>query len=174
MCEHLFMADKTSHDLPDVTLLAATVDDAEAVADAMLASRRAFLPYAPSTHPEPDFRGWVREVLLASSGVSVAVSDGEVIGVIATSRSDGESWIDQFYLRPDAVGRGVGTRMLREALERLPDPVRLWTFQQNSGSRRFYERHGFELVRTTDGRDNEERCPDVLYERRRLAGGTGG
>jgi len=29
------------------------------------------------------------------------------------------------------------------------------------------ERHGFEPVRTTDGHDSEERCPDVVYERRR-------
>ena len=146
---------------------AATVDNADAVADTMLASRRAFLPYAPSAHPEPAFRGWVRDVLLGSPGASVAVSGGEVVGVIATSSADGASWIDQFYLRPDAVGRGVGSMMLAAVLDDLPEPVRLWTFQRNTGSRRFYERHGFEPVRVTDGRDNEERCPDVLYELRR-------
>ena len=54
--------------------------------------------------------------------------------------------------------------MLGVVLETLPRPVRLRTFQRNSGSRRFYERHGFEPVSTGDGRDNEERCPDVLYE----------
>ena len=151
-----------------VTVRAATADDAVAVADAMLASRRAFLPYAPSAHPEPDFRDWVRDVLLGSPGAFVAVSGDEVIGVIATSSSDGASWIDQFYLRPEVVGQGVGTRMLAVALENLPGPVRLWTFQQNAGSRRFYERHGFEPIRMTDGSDNEERCPDVLY------GATGG
>ena len=149
-------------DLSTVTVRAATADDA--VADTMLASRRAFLPYAPSAHREPDFRDWVRDGLLGSPGAFVAVSGVEVIGVIATSSSDGASWIDQFYLRPDAVGRGVGARMLAVALADLPGPVRLWTFQQNAGSRRFYERHGFEPVRTTDGRDNEERCPDVLYQ----------
>jgi len=44
-----------------VTVRMATADDAVAVADTMLASRRAFLSYAPSAHPEPDFRGWVRD-----------------------------------------------------------------------------------------------------------------
>jgi hypothetical protein len=43
--------------------------------------------------------------------------------------------------------------------------VRLWCFQANSGARRFYERHGFVAVEFTDGHDNEEGCPDVLYER---------
>jgi len=61
--------------------------------------------------------------------------------------------------------------MLTAVLENLPGPVRLWTFQQNTGSRRFYERHGFEPVRTTDGRDNEERCLDVLYELHRTGDG---
>jgi hypothetical protein len=28
---------------------------------------------------------------------------------------------------------------------------------------RFYERHGFVAARRTDGRDNEERAPDILY-----------
>jgi ribosomal protein S18 acetylase RimI-like enzyme len=43
--------------------------------------------------------------------------------------------------------------------------VRLYTFQENTGARRFYERHGFKAVKLTDGHDNEENCPDVLYER---------
>ena len=136
----------------------------------MLASRKAFLPYAPSAHPESDFRDWVRDVLLGSPGAFVAVSGGEVIGIIATSLSDGASWIDQFYLRPDAVGRGVGSMVLVVVLADLPRPVRLWTFQRNIGSRRFYMRHGFEPMRMTDGRDNEERCPDVLYELCRIDG----
>jgi hypothetical protein len=43
----------------------------------------------------------------------------------------------------------------------------LWTFQQNDGARRFYERHGLRLIRLTDGEDNEEKTPDALYAWRR-------
>ena len=39
----------------------------------------------------------------------------------------------------------------------------LWVFQKNEGARRFYERHGFELVKLTDGAENMEREPDALY-----------
>jgi hypothetical protein len=39
----------------------------------------------------------------------------------------------------------------------------LWTFQTNTGARRFYERHGFVAVDETDGSANEERAPDVRY-----------
>jgi GNAT superfamily N-acetyltransferase len=41
--------------------------------------------------------------------------------------------------------------------------LRLWTFQKNEGARRFYERHGFDVVEMTDGAGNEEHEPDVLY-----------
>jgi ribosomal protein S18 acetylase RimI-like enzyme len=30
-------------------------------------------------------------------------------------------------------------------------------------AQRFYERHGFVETRRTDGRDNEEGTPDILY-----------
>ena len=43
----------------------------------------------------------------------------------------------------------------------------LWTFQQNLRARRFYETHGFTIVVETDGQDNEEKLPDVLYRWRR-------
>ena len=35
----------------------------------------------------------------------------------------------------------------------------------NTDARRFYERHGFTAVASSDGSDNEEREPDVRYER---------
>jgi ribosomal protein S18 acetylase RimI-like enzyme len=43
--------------------------------------------------------------------------------------------------------------------------VRLYTFQANHHARTFYERHGFQAVAFSEGLDNEEKCPDVLYER---------
>ncbi len=46
----------------------------------------------------------------------------------------------------------------------LHKPIRLYTFQQNEGARRFYERHGYKTIEFTDGQGNEENCPDVLYE----------
>lgn len=45
------------------------------------------------------------------------------------------------------------------------DTLRLWTFGKNVKARAFYERHGFRLIRTTNGSGNEEREPDALYER---------
>jgi GNAT superfamily N-acetyltransferase len=78
--------------------------------------------------------------------------------------ADRLSWIDQMYLDPTHVGRGIGALLLAHALATLPRPIRLYTFQRNEGARRFYERHGFRAVEFSDGSGNEERCPDVLFE----------
>jgi ribosomal protein S18 acetylase RimI-like enzyme len=62
------------------------------------------------------------------------------------------------------VGQGIGKLLLEGALAHLQLPVRLYTFQANTGARRFYERHGFVAIEFSDGQGNEEKCPDVLYE----------
>jgi GNAT superfamily N-acetyltransferase len=151
--------------MSQIAIRPATGDDAASVADVLLASRAAFLPYAPSPHSEASIRGWVRQVLLPSRDVTVATADARVVGFIAVHRDDGVSWISQLYLLPSHVARGIGTRLLTHVLTTAARPIRLYTFQQNSGARRFYERHGFSPVLFTDGGGNEERCPDVLYER---------
>ena len=51
----------------------------------------------------------------------------------------------------------------RPAKERRPDGFTLWTFQQNEGARRFYERHGLTAIEFTEGERNEEQMPDVRY-----------
>jgi ribosomal protein S18 acetylase RimI-like enzyme len=61
------------------------------------------------------------------------------------------------------TGRGIGAELLAVAKRQHPDGLRLWTFASNIGAQRFYERHGFLETKRTDGRDNEERAPDVLY-----------
>ena len=64
---------------------------------------------------------------------------------------------------PEAQGRGTGSTLLQKAMECAGGLLELWTFQRNHAARRFYERHGFTAVVFTDGADNEEREPDVLY-----------
>ena len=84
--------------------------------------------------------------------------------MMAVSQQDGVGWIDQLYLHPSVVGRGIGSRFIELGRESLGSPIRLYTFQENAGARRFYERHGFHAIAFSDGANNEERCPDVLYE----------
>ena len=71
--------------------------------------------------------------------------------------------IEKLYVDPEAQNRGVGTALLDQAKTLRPDGFVLWVFQRNEGARRFYERHGFEAVKLTDGAENMEREPDALY-----------
>lgn len=143
-----------------MTIRAATAEDAPAVADLLLRARRAAVPAIPPlVHDDDDVRRWTREVLLPSCEVWLADDDdGTLVGVLAL---EGD-WVDQLYLEPTHTGRGIGTLLLDHAKARRPGGLDLWAFQSNTGARRFYERHGFVAVGTTDG-DNEEGEPDVRY-----------
>jgi len=147
-----------------VSLRPATIEDAPRIAEVLSTSRRTFLPYACSAHTDAEVHEWVRDVLVPAGGVMVACVGASIVGVLATARESGASWVHQLYLTPNHVGQGIGTRLLGQALRSLPLPVRLYTFQANVRARAFYERHGFRAVAFSDGASNEERCPDVLYE----------
>ncbi|HTC44235.1 MAG TPA: GNAT family N-acetyltransferase [Steroidobacteraceae bacterium] len=149
-----------------VDLRTAESGDAAQVAEVLISSRQAFVPFAPSSHSPADMRSWVTHKLLPTGRVTLAEVEGRLAGVMATSHDGVASWIDQLYIRPGYLSRGIGARLLASALTALPPPIRLYTFQANTGARRFFERHGYIAIEFTDGRANEEKCPDVLYEYR--------
>jgi GNAT superfamily N-acetyltransferase len=134
-------------------------DDAEAVADVFVAAK-AQMTYLPEIHTEAETRRWIRDVVLRRFDVWVAEDDGRVIGFAAL----GDEMLEHLYVQPGAQGRGFGTALLTLMKAERPAGLRLWVFQKNQDGRRFYERHGFTLVRLTDGQGNEEGEPDALYE----------
>lgn len=150
----------------NATLRVATLADAPRVADLLIDTRSAFMPYAPSAHPDDEVRDWVASHLVPAGGVMVTELQGKVVAVMATEQSEAISWVTQMAVDPALVGQGIGTLLLAHTMCTLARPVRLYTFQANVGARRFYERHGFSAIEFTDGRANEEHCPDVLYELR--------
>ena len=139
--------------------------DAAAVADVLIESRRVFMPFLRWVHPPADIRRWVAGYLVPSGRVQVAEKDGRIVAVLATAEADGCSWIDQLYVLPGYEAQGLGSELLAFAHETLRPPIRLYTFQANAIARRFYERHGYRAIEFGDGSENEEGCPDVLYER---------
>ncbi|MFF3671214.1 GNAT family N-acetyltransferase [Microtetraspora malaysiensis] len=145
--------------MDDVTLRRATGADAPAVADVWLRSYDAALPGVRRAHTDDEIRAYFREVVVPARETWVATLDGTVVGMMVL----GDGLLSQLYLDPDRRGRGIGDRFVALAKERRPDGLELWTFQVNGPARRFYERNGFVAVEHTDGRDNEEREPDVRY-----------
>jgi GNAT superfamily N-acetyltransferase len=130
-----------------------------------LRSRRFGIPDVPTVHDDADVRRWMADDVLPHSDVTVAEIDGTIVGlmVLEPDRGHRSGWIEQLYVDPAWMGRGLGARFLDRAMRDLPEGLQLWTFQSNEGARRFYERHGFVAVDWTDGRANEEHAPDVRY-----------
>ncbi len=128
------------------------------------ATLRATLPGIAHPHTADEDLAWMRGNCERLS-VWLAVDDGSVVGVASR---DGE-WVRQLYVAAERTGRGLGQRLLQrilgEARSAALPRVSLWTFQRNAGARRFYERNGFVAVEFGDGSGNEEREPDVRYER---------
>ncbi len=144
----------------DAVLRRARPDEAPAIADVWLRSRRASYPAIPAAvHSDEDVRGWFRDVVLPDREVWVGDAEGAVVALLVLDADR----VDQLYVDPAWTGRGIGSRLLAVAKQQRPGGLKLWTFQANSGARRFYERHGFVATDTTDG-DNEEGAPDVRYE----------
>lgn len=142
------------------TLQAADVADASSIADIHTSARREAMPYLPTLHSDEETLHWVTEIVLPHQVVWVAVEGESVAGYMAMDGAE----LNDLYVHPDMQGGGIGTALLDKAKELSPGHLGLWTFQRNARARRFYERRGFRVVEFTDGRDNEEREPDVRYE----------
>ncbi|MFK0148252.1 GNAT family N-acetyltransferase [Streptomyces griseus] len=157
--------DSTGAGRPDhrgVRLRPATPKDAEAVTKVFLASRAAAMPYLPRIHSDEDTLAWITHVVLpTSTGVWVAEEAGGGLLGFAVLAGNGE--LDHLYLRPDALRRGIGSRLLAEVRGAAEGALTLYVFQRNAAARAFYERHGFTAVAFDDGSRNEENEPDVLY-----------
>ena len=96
--------------------------------------------WAPSV-PDPD--EW--HARMAGRKTLVAEEGREVVGF---SELEKDGHLDMFYLRKDALGRGIG-RVLYEATEQAARGWGLrWIFTETSVTARpFFERQGFRVVR---------------------------
>ena len=135
-----------------------TLEEMDAAAAVHRAAFDARLPWLAGLHTPAEDRAYFRSHVFAACQVWGAL-DGALAGIIAFRAG----WIDQLYVLPDRQGRGIGRALLAKAME-AGAPLRLWTFQCNTGARRFYEANGFAAIDFTDGAGNEEREPDVMYE----------
>jgi ribosomal protein S18 acetylase RimI-like enzyme len=135
------------------------------MAEAALVHRAAFddrLPWLAGLHTPAEDLGYFRDRVFDECEVWGAQDGERLVGFVACR----DGWIDQLYVLPGHQGQGLGRALLDIALDGQTS-VRLWTFQKNTAARRFYERNGFIVIEETDGADNEEREPDVLYEWRK-------
>jgi GNAT superfamily N-acetyltransferase len=146
-------------DLTELTVRPAEPADAHPIADLYTEARiRAVPQMPPALHTNEEDRAYVaRRLTQDDVTMWVAERGTELVGFATCT----PSWLDSLYVRPDLVGRGVGTVLLDVAKATHPDGFELWVFESNTGARRFYERHGLVEVERTDGSGNEEKSPDI-------------
>jgi GNAT superfamily N-acetyltransferase len=144
--------------MADFSTRPATARDAAAIARVLSPSYR-LLTFLPMLHTEEEDRWFIENVILKESAVTVAEADK---GIVAFLAQEGEE-VRMLFTHPDSIGMGAGSLLIEVAKRSGEAALELWCFQANTYARRFYERHGFKAIRFTDGRDNEEKTPDVLY-----------
>ena len=136
----------------------ATLDDLAAVARLhRLAFFRA-MPHMPVLHTPEEDLAFYASVVFPKAEIWLSERAGITGGFIAFR----PGWVEHLYVHPDHQGCGIGSALLALA-QAAEHSLRLWTFQCNLQARRFYERHGFHVEQETDGANNEERQPDLLY-----------
>ena len=137
-------------------LRTASPHDGAAVAG-VFGAARAGMRYLPVLHTQQEHVAYFSDVVLPASHVTVATAEGEVVGFSAVT----QGWLDHLYVVPAQQGHGIGGALLERAMRANPGGLTLWVFAANHRAIDLYERAGFIEVLRTDGRDNEEREPDV-------------
>jgi len=141
------------------------LDDAGGIA-AVLSSSLRLLTFLPVLHTVEADRRLIENIILKECEVIVAEGGASIVSFLARNGEE----IRLFYSHPDFIGSGAGSLLLDAVKQSSVVALELWCFQANARARRFYEERGFRAVRFTDGRDNEEKVPDVRYRWERAVG----
>lgn len=123
------------------TVRAGRPDDVGELADLKLAALEPDLRRTGVWRPPYNRARFEREYV--PDETRVVEAGGRVLGCLAVHPDGDDVWLRHFYLAEEARGRGIGTRLLTQALASLgPRPVLLDVL---SGSRaaNLYLRHGF-------------------------------
>jgi GNAT superfamily N-acetyltransferase len=142
----------------ELTLRAAGADDAAAITEVFLQSRRAAEPLMPPpVHADHEVLAFHEERLARGEELWVAEQDGLVAGYVHLVAG----WVDALYVGPGHTGQGIGSELLSLVKALRPGGFALWVFVSNTPARAFYRHHGLIELEHTDGSANEERSPDL-------------
>jgi GNAT superfamily N-acetyltransferase len=93
--------------------------------------------------------------------VRIVVQDGKDVGWLQVSETDDEIFLKQVFLQPESQGRGIGSGLVMDLIERgrrVGKPVRLGVVKINRAVR-LYERLGFGIVSEDHLKFYMERSP---------------
>jgi GNAT superfamily N-acetyltransferase len=92
---------------------------------------------------------------------SLIVVDGAAVGTVALIETGGWLEIGQFFILPEHQHKGIGSRVLEDALQDADSkhmPARL-TYLRGNRAEALYRRYGFTLVGQTETHRYMERAP---------------
>ncbi len=138
----------------------AAPDDAPVLARIHLTARAVAMPWLTVAHDERETEKCMAVHVIPRHRVRVATVGGVAVGFAAFT----DGWLEQLYVQPFSEPRhrlGAVPGRLRQSV----GPFSVLGASAQHGAVRFYERRGCRLLMLTDGRDNEEREPDALYEK---------
>jgi len=140
------------------TLRQANLKDIPSIVETRRRSYFTAMPHMPRLHTVSEDVAFFTNSVYPSATLWVVEEEQAVVGFIAYRTE----WIDQLYIDPLHQHSGLGSKLLSLA-KSANSSLSLWTFQCNQRARNFYEKQGFQAIKMTDGSDNEERQPDILY-----------
>lgn len=90
---------------------------------------------------------WCRKKIETSAdSYRKIMADGHHAGYFAVHEENGDLELDDFYIFPQFQGKGIGTKVLGQLMERAERESKglfLYVFIKNEGAVRLYERLGF-------------------------------
>jgi putative acetyltransferase len=135
-------------------------EDIAEVARLFKTTRESELPYLPKLHTPQEDVSFFRAKVFSQQTVHVLREDRvRLVGFIAFD----SEWIHHLYILPELTGHGLGTQLMKLAKKNSKN-LQLWAFERNVRAIRFYQKHGFKIIKKTDGNENEEKEPDVLMQ----------
>jgi ribosomal protein S18 acetylase RimI-like enzyme len=148
--------------------------DAAEIARVHKLSRRAYYEYGGIAAPEyPDDRvtWWDAQLTAPTRTISVAVRDGEIVGVMLAGSEalpSNECELEGLYVLPSACGAGIGSALHEIFIANLRrariEHGSLEVWSGNVRAIRFYERHGWRMtreIRVSNG--------DLVFRRMRIS-----
>ncbi len=97
-------------------------------------------------------KSWAARIEFTHDDVYVAEIVGEVVGWAALVTKHGAWWLDDLWVVPEWIGKGIGTRMSRHILKLARErggPTRMeWQAEPNSVA--FYEKLGARYLRDSE------------------------
>lgn len=93
--------------------------------------------------PEMDFFFEKLGEVVTACEVTVARSEGRIAGFLAVLPD--KAVLEQIFLAPDCLRKGIGSRLFALARERMPGGFTLYTPSSNARAKAFYEAQGMDV-----------------------------